>query len=328
MKVFLVNGDSEEELYSSETYYAYTTKAATISANPSVVLKGTAQYRWVSGVKYIAKGTEFNVTYGSMSNTTYMIAPNATKRGTIGLTSCGSSDISGTANDTCSTVISGATKTFTLDDDTTARTYLTATHTAISEGGNAEKTATYNGAVWSTGTEDTYNTAYFEREDSPNNGYGRIVGHIDNGTLVINSTTFDSTQALSGNTAKPEYNNQAKVYNGTLVYGEGSGDKYYVRKFKKSTSSTAGLLNMILTAPGRVMNGTNMEIWYYPASNLTFGRRIDATTPPNGIGAASGTNDIIVTVPTTVPLKENNEFYIVVVLKNSNGKITADMKIS
>jgi hypothetical protein len=50
MKVFLVNGNSEEELYSSETYYAYTTEAATISANPSVVLKGTATYRWVSGV--------------------------------------------------------------------------------------------------------------------------------------------------------------------------------------------------------------------------------------------------------------------------------------
>ena len=57
MKVFLVNGDSEETLYTSETYYAYTTKAATISANPSVVLKGSATTRWVSGVQYIAKGT-------------------------------------------------------------------------------------------------------------------------------------------------------------------------------------------------------------------------------------------------------------------------------
>ena len=57
MKVFLVNGDSEETLYTSETYYAYTTKAATISSNPSVVLKGSATTRWVSGVQYIAKGT-------------------------------------------------------------------------------------------------------------------------------------------------------------------------------------------------------------------------------------------------------------------------------
>jgi hypothetical protein len=257
-----------------------------------------------------------------------MVAANATKRGTIGLTSCGSSaTISGATTDTCSTVIKGATKTFTLGDDTTARTYLTATHTAISEGGDAEKTGTYNGAVWATGTEDTYNTAYFEKEQTEkpeNEGYGRIVGHIDNGTLVIDSATFDSKKPLTTGI----YANQAKVYNGTLVYGSGTGKKYYVRKFKKSTSSTAGLLNMILTAPGRAMNGSNMEIWYYPASNLTFARRIDSTEPPNGIGAASGTNDIVVTVPTTVPLKENEDFYIVVVLKNSSGKITADMKVS
>lgn len=323
MKVFLVNGDSEEELYASETYYAYTTKSATISANPIITLIAPYETRWVSGVQYIAKGTEFNVTYGDMSNTTYMIAANATKRGTIGLTSCGTSDISGTANDTCSTVISGATKTFTLGDDTTARTSLTATHTAISAGGDATKTATYSDAIWSTGTEDTYNTAYFEREDSPNNGYGRVVGHINNGTLVIDSATFDSTQPLTSGI----YANQAKVYNGTLEYGSGSGNKYYVRKFKKSTSSTAGLMNMTLTAPGRAMNGSNMEIWYYPVSNLSFARRIDATSP-NGIGVADGTNDIKVTVPTTVALQEKDDFYIVVVLKNTNGKITADMKVS
>lgn len=323
MKVFLVNGDSEDELYSSETYYAYTTKAATISANPTIVLNGDATTRWVSGVEYIAKGTKFDVTYGDMSNTAYMIAASSTKRGTIALTSCGSSDISGTASDTCTTVISGATKTFTLGDDTTARTALTATHTAISEGGNASKTNTYSGTIWSTGTEDTYNTAYFEREDSPTNGYGRVVGHIDNGTLVIDSATFDSTQPLTSGI----YANQAKVYNGTLVYGSGTGNKYYVRKFKKSTSSTAGLMSMTLTAPGRAMNGSNMEIWYYPASNLSFARRIDATSP-NGIGVASGTNDIKVTVPTTVALQEKDEFYIVVVLKNTNGKITADMKVS
>jgi hypothetical protein len=237
MKVFLVNGDSEETLYTSDTYYAYTTKAATISANPSIVLNGTATTRWVSGVEYIAKGTQFDVTYGDMSNTAYMIAASSTKRGTIGLTSCGSSDISGTTSDTCSTVISGATKTFTLGDDTTTRTSLTATHTAISEGGNASKTNTYSGAIWSTGTEDTYNTAYFEREDSPTNGYGRVVGHIENGSLVIDSATFDSTQPLTSGI----YANQAKVYNGQLVHGGTSGTKYYVRKFKKSTSSTAGL---------------------------------------------------------------------------------------
>ena len=323
MKVFLVNGGSEETLYTSETYYAYTTKSATISANPTVALKGTATTRWVSGVEYIAKGTQFDVTYGDMSNTTYMIAANATKRGTIALTSCGSSDISGAASDTCTTVINGATKTFTLGDDTAARTSLTATHTAISEGGNASKTATYSGAIWSTGTEDTYNTAYFEREDSPTNGYGRVVGHIENGTLVIDSTTFDSTQPLTSGI----YANQAKVYNGTLVHGGASGTKYYVRKFKKSTSSTAGLMNMTLTAPGRVMNGSNMEIWYYPASNLSFARRIDATSP-NGIGVASGTNDIKVTVPTTVALQEKDDFYIVVVLKSANASITSDMKVS
>lgn len=323
MKVFLVNGDSEETLYTSDTYYGYTTKAATISANPTIALNGTATTRWVSGVEYIAKGTKFDVTYGDMSNTTYMIAASSTKRGTIALTSCGSSDISGTTSDTCTTVISGTTKTFTLGDDTTARTSLTATHTAISAGGNATKTATYSGVIWSTATEDTYNTAYFEREDSPNNGYGRVVGHIDNGTLVIDSATFDSTQPLTTGI----YANQAKVYNGTLEYGSGSGNKYYVRKFKKSTSSTAGLMSMTLTAPGRAMNGSNMEIWYYPASNLSFARRIDATSP-NGIGVASGSNDITVTVPTTVALQEKDEFYIVVVLKNTSGKITADMKVS
>jgi len=324
MKVFLVNGNSEETLYTSEQYFAYTTKAPVISTKPTVSAK-TLKYRWVSGVKYIAQGSTFDVTYGTMSNTTYMIADYATKRGTLELTSCTTSEITGSSNDKQSTIIQGGTKTFTLNNDNTARTSLTATHTAISNTGtNTTSTGTYSGTIWSSGTEDTYNTAYFEREDSPSNGYGRIVGHIDsNGTLVIDSTTFNSEQALTTGI----YANQAKVYNGTLVYGSGTGNKYYVRKFKKSTTSTAGLLNFKLTAPGRVMNGSNMEIWYYPASNLSFANRIDATSP-NGIGVASGTNDINVTVPTTVPVKENEDFYIVVVLKNTNAKITSDMKVA
>ena len=324
MKVFLVNGVNETLLYSSEQYFAYTTKSPVISTKPTVSANAL-KYRWVSGVKYIAQGSTFDVTYGTMSNTTYMIADNATKRGTLALTSCTTSDITGSTNDKQSTIIQGGTKTFTLNNDNTARTSLTATHTAISNTGtNTTSTGTYSGTIWSSGTEDTYNTAYFEREDSPSNGYGRIVGHINsNGTLVIDSTTFDSTQPLTTGI----YANQAKVYNGTLVYGSGTDNKYYVRKFKKSTTSTAGLLNFKLTAPGRVMNGSNMEIWYYPASNLSFANRIDATSP-NGIGVASGTNDINVTVPTTVPVKENEDFYIVVVLKNTNAKITSDMKVA
>ena len=326
MKAYLVEKQSDGTekdvlIYDSTSYFAYTTKAATISADPTIV-ENTIQTRWVSGVEYIKAGSTFDVTYGTMSNTTYMVADNATKRGTLALTSCTTSDITGSTNDKQSTIIQGGTKTFTLNNDNTARTSLTATHTAISNTGtNTTSTGTYSGTIWSSGTEDTY----FEREDDlSNDGYGRIVGHINsNGTLVIDSTTFNSEQALTTGI----YANQAKVYNGTLVYGSGTGDKYYVRKFKKSTTSTAGLLNFKLTAPGRVMNGSNMEIWYYPASNLSFANRIDATSP-NGIGVASGTNDITVTVPTTVPVNENEDFYIVVVLKNTNAKITSDIKVA
>lgn len=88
MKVFLVEGDDETILKSSDTYYAYTTKQASISASPTVAKK-ELKYRWVSGVKYIASGSTFTVTYGDMSNTTYMVGSNATKRGTIALSGCG-----------------------------------------------------------------------------------------------------------------------------------------------------------------------------------------------------------------------------------------------
>lgn len=325
MKVFLVNGDSEEELYSSDTYYAYTTKVASISSNPSVKVNGTAKIRWVSGVEYIAKDTKFDVTYGTMSNTTYMVAANSTKRGTIALTSCGSADINGSTSDTCSTVISGGTVTLTLGDDTTARDSLTATHTAISVGGNAEKPASYSGKIWSSYTTDDEKNAYFQYEGGT---YGRILGHMNSdNSLEIDSDTFDSKQSLNGNTQNPAYNNQAKVYNSTLVYGTGTGEKYYVRKFNKKGSGDKTLSSFILSAPGCSLNDSNTEIWMFATNTLSTGRRLNAGKPV-GIGSIDN-GKIKIEVDTGVhTIMENGDFYIVVKLKNSNAKITGTLSIS
>jgi hypothetical protein len=114
---------------------------------------------------------------------------------------------------------------------------LDCVHTAYSIGGNATESAKYTHSkykIWSTGRDDEYNKAYFEKETS-SNGYGRILGHVDsNNKLVIISETFNPEHNLTTG----DYANQAKIYDNQLQYGSGTDDKYYVRKFKYSNSST------------------------------------------------------------------------------------------
>ena len=248
MKVFKVDEEGNEELIEKfGDYFAYTSKAATIAKKTDetqtlTIVESSSETtpiktRYVSGEQYVAKGSKFDVTYGTMSNTSYMVTDKATLRGEITVTSCDTLSLNGSSSDKKTTTFAGGTSTFTLGDDTDMKDSLTCEHTAYSIGGNATETATYTHTlykIWATGRDDTYNTAYFEKEQTDNVGYGRILGHVEDNKLVINSTTFDSTKPLtSGN-----YANQAKVYDNQLQYGSGTGNKYYVRKFKYSDEST------------------------------------------------------------------------------------------
>lgn len=339
------NLNKSTTLHDGEIYYAYKKVNAIINGKPSVeiqTINGVEQIktRWVSGVEYIAKDTKFKVTYQQMQNTTYMAADYETKRGSVSLSDCtcdGSSDITGSTGDKENTKISVGTKTFTLSANNSVLTSLTATQTAYSVDDNTTPASTTyepaNGMkIWATGTEDTYNTAYFENEqtddEGENKGYGRILGHIDGNTLVIDSETFDSKQ---------NYANQAKVYNGTLVYGSGSGTKYYVRKFKKNNTDNASQLKgFYITIPGIIMDSDKMEVWYFMIDDqklgLSRGQKISASSP-DGIGELdkNDSNKVYAVInANALPVvpNDNEDFYIVIVLKDNTVSITGDIIIS
>ena len=353
-------------LHDGEIYYAYKTMAATITGGtggtegkPSVdfqTVNGEKQIetRWVSGVQYIAKDTKFKVTHQQMNNTTYMVADDAVIRGSVSLSNCtcdDGADITGSTDAKENTTIPSGTKTFTLSSNNSVMSSLTATHTAYSVGGNATKTKAYtptindkNMQIWSTGREDTYNTAYFEKEQTDDEGvnkdYGRILGYIDgNGKLVIVSNTFKSDELLSGNTNNDVYNKQAKVYDGKLLYGEGEGEepKFYVRKFKKNNTANASQLKGFnITVPGLEMDSDKMEVWYFLADTnglgLSKGQKISASKP-DGIGELNkdDSNKVYAALNAnalpSIP-NDNENFYIVIVLKDKNTSITGDVTIS
>ena len=336
MKAYLVEKQSDGTekdvlIYDSTSYFAYTTKAATISADPTIV-ENTIQTRWVSGVEYIKAGSTFDVTYGTMSNTTYMVADNATKRGTIGLSGCGNAvDISGSAADVQTTVISGGTKTFTLAASATPITSLTATHTAISAGGNATKTKslTTSKTVWASGTNDTAKQSYFETEDGD---WKRLLGYMEDNKLILSESAWDSTQALSGN-ATEAYNKSAKVYNGKCEAPSGGGTRYYVRKFNYGGSNSDQLSKFNLTVPGvTALNTTGgLEVWMWAGSNLNVGRRCDlgtGNTDPYGFkGVGTGVSSGKITVEVAQTIMQGEDFYVAV--KIPAGKsITGDMVLA
>lgn len=336
MKAYLVEKQSDGTekdvlIYDSTSYFAYTTKAASISADPTIV-ENTIQTRWVSGVEYIKVGSTFDVTYGTMSNTTYMVADNATKRGTIGLSGCGSAvDISGSTSDVQTTVISGATKTFTLAASATPVTSLTATHTAISAGGNATKTKTLTTSktVWASGTNDTAKQSYFETEEGD---WKRLLGYMEDNKLILSESSWDSTQALSGN-ATEAYNKSAKVYNGKCEAPSGGGTRYYVRKFNYGGSNSDQLSKFNLTVPGvTALNTTGgLEVWMWAASNLNVGRRCDlgtGNTDPYGFkGVGTGVSSGKITVEVAQTIMQGEDFYVAV--KIPAGKsITGDMVLA
>lgn len=337
MKAYLVEKQSDGTdkdvlIYDSTSYFAYTTKAAAISADPTIV-ENTLQTRWVSGVEYIKAGSTFDVTYGTMSNTTYMVADNATKRGTIGLSGCGNAvDLSGSAADVQTTVISGGTKTFTLVASATPVTSLTATHTAISAGGNATKTKalTTSKTIWASGTNDTAKQSYFETEEGD---WKRLLGYMeDNKLILVNDGSWDSTQALSGN-ATEAYNKSAKIYNGKCEAPTGGGTRYYVRKFNYGGSNDDQLSTFNLTVPGvTALNTTGgLEVWMWAASNLNVGRRCDlgtGNTDPYGFkGVGTGVSSGKITVSVAQTIMQGEDFYVAV--KIPAGKsITADMVLA
>jgi hypothetical protein len=92
MKVFIVNEDGTEDLIEKfGNYFAYTPKAATIAkksdgAQTLTIVQSSSETspiktRYVSGEQFVAKGSKFDVTYGTMSNTSYMVTDKATQRG-------------------------------------------------------------------------------------------------------------------------------------------------------------------------------------------------------------------------------------------------------
>jgi hypothetical protein len=186
--------------------------------------------------------------------------------------------------------------------------------------------------IWATGTDDTHERAYFEKETS-SNGYGRVLGYINSDeTLVIVSDTFDSKQPLTSGS----YANQAKVYDGTLI-SEGTGDKFYVRKFKKNNTDNASQLKGFnITIPGLIMDSDKMEVWYFMIDDqklgLTMGQKISASSP-DGIGELdkNDSNKVYAAInANALPVvpNDNEDFYIVVVLKDNNTSISDDIIIS
>lgn len=322
--------ESTTELGSTvDEYFAYTSADAVISANPTVAAN-TLKTRWVSGVEYIDNGSTFDVTYGTISKSTVMVSDHKTNRGSIGLDQCGNAvTITGATTDTEATVIAGATKTFTLASTTkTVQNSLTATHTAYDgNGGHTTKTGSYTntGKIWASYNTDTAKQSYFESETGD---WKRLLGYMDGNKLVLSEDDFDSTQALTGN-ATAAYNKQAKVYNGKCQAPAGGGTRYYVRKFNYGGSNADQLSKFYLTVPGAKLNGTDLEVWLWTASNLNVGRRCDmatGNTDPYGFKGMGTSVDSTGKIEVSVGPKimQGEDFYIAV--KIAAGKeITGDM---
>lgn len=311
-------------------YFAYTSEDAVISAAPTVA-ENTLKTRWVSGVEYVDNGSTFDVTYGDITKSTVMVSDHATNRGTIALAQCGNAvTITGDTSDTEVTSIAGDTKTFTLASTTkTVQDSLTATHTAYDgNGGHTTKTGSYTntGKIWASYNTDTAKRSYFESETGD---WKRLLGYMDDNKLVLAEDEFDSTQALTNN-ATDAYNKQAKVYNGKCQAPAGSGTRYYVRKFNYGGSNADQLSTFKLTVPGiSALNGSNLEVWLWAASNLNVGRRCDmatGNTDPYGFKGMgkSCTSGGEITVEVGPTIMQGEDFYIAV--KIADGKeITDDM---
>lgn len=310
-------------------YFAYTTEDAVISANPTVTAK-VLKTRWVSGVEYVDNGSTFDVTYGTITKGTVMVSDHATNRGTIGLAQCGNAvNITGATSDTEATTIAGGTQTFTLASTTkTVQDSLTATHTAYDGNStNTTKTGSYTntGKIWASYNTDNAKTAYFESETGD---WKRLLGYMDGNKLILSEDEFDSTQSLTGDGF---YGKQAKVYNGKCQAPSGGGTKYYVRKFNYGGSNSDQLSKFYLTVPGATLNGTDLEVWLWAASNLNVGRRCDmatGNTDPYGFkGMAKSVSGGKIEVEVGPTIMQGEDFYIAV--KIAAGKeITADMVLA
>ena len=311
-------------------YFAYTSADAVISADPAVAAN-SLKTRWVSGVEYITNDSKFDVTYGTITKSTVMVSDHKTNRGTIGLDQCGSAaTITGAASDTEVTTIEGGTKTFTLASTTkTVQDSLTATHTAYDgNGGHTTKTGTYTNddgkKIWASYNTDTAKRSYFESETGD---WKRLLGYMDGNKLVLSEDEFDSTEALTGDGV---YGKQAKVYNGKCQAPSGGGTRYYVRKFNYGGSMSDQLSACKLTVPGvTALNGSNLEVWLWAASNLNVGRRCDmatGNTDPHGFKGMgkSCTSGGEITIEVGPTIMQGEDFYVAV--KIAAGKeITGDM---
>jgi hypothetical protein len=149
---------------------------------------------------------------------------------------------------------------------------------------------------------------------------------MDGNKLVLSEDEFDSEQALTGDV----YGKQAKVYNGKCQAPSGGGTRYYVRKFNYGGSNTDLLSSFKLTVPGiSALNGSNLEVWLWAASNLNVGRRCDmatGNTDPYGFKGMgkSCTSGGEITVEVGPTIMQGEDFYIAV--KIAAGKeITGDM---
>ena len=312
-------------------YFAFTTADAVISANPTVAAK-VLQTRWVSGVEYVDNGSTFDVTYGTITKGTVMVSDHATNRGKIELAQCGSAvTITGATSDTEATTIAGGTQTFTLASTTkTVQDSLTATHTAYDgNSSNTTKTGSYTntGKIWASYTTDTAKRAYFESETGD---WKRLLGYMDGNKLILSEDEFDSTQALTGDGV---YGKQAKVYNGKCQAPSGGGTRYYVRKFNYGGSNSDQLSSFKLTVPGvTALNGSNLEVWLWAASNLNVGRRCDmatGNTDPYGFKGMgkSCTSGGEITVEVGPTIMQGEDFYIAVKIV-AGKEITADMVLA
>lgn len=206
---------------------------------------------------------------------------------------------------------------------------------------------------------DTYNVAKFYREDTETEDdiYGRVLGTLNcvdiwAPYLILSDDDFESDSPLVNNTTDLDnlYNHQAVVKQGSLVHPKASGhdpykndtdtgNKYYIRKFMINPDSGEAALNLQIKLPGfNECENESKEAWlivYNSAEDYYQGGRIDKVVSDDNVGLASSStikNNIFVidTNANVLPprIMKNQEFYIVVILKDETASITGQIEVA
>lgn len=363
-KVSVIQDDKEvKAIDGDEEYFAYITKLPEFLGDKFVIKMIEAPETrntdgtWCSGIQYASTTTKysgFTIDTIPIINSVYM-ADSDEVRGQLNIAHGGktvSNNITGEFTDTKDTQVQN---TFTcnfsqLNKPENGLYKIDITQQIHNEeGGSISKPATIESTKeGDQGVLDTYNTAYFEREDGD---YGRIAGYIDENEALIltDDESYDSEMSVVG--SDEIYNKQLVIYNKSLIFPSAlptdvEGDvakayradtstnpRYFIRKFKRHLTSLSQSDKFTIKVGGFTKSDDeDKELWLFVDASAygygIVGGRIDSEDygmyPDYSI---AGQISFVAESSMFGAINENDEVYIVVKINNSNASVTGNIMV-